>query len=136
MIPIGHSQAICKCKWRHLVTILTKFQNLDQISESRPNFRISTKFQNQTKYLNLDQFQNLNQISESGPNFRISIKFQNLDQISKSRPNFRISTKFQDLDQISESKVEKKKLKTLPEAQRTQGIESKTYIMFLTELNF
>ena len=69
MIPIGHSQAICKCKWRHLVTISTKFPNLDQIWESRPNLRISTKFQN------------LNQILESRPNFRILTKFRNLDQI-------------------------------------------------------
>ena len=43
----------------------TKFQNLDQISVSRPNFRFSTKFQI------------LNQISESRPNFRILTKFQN-----------------------------------------------------------
>ena len=81
MIPIGETQAFWKCKWRYLVTILTKFQNHGQISESRPNFRISTKFQN------------LDHISESRPNFRISTKFQNLNQISESRLNFRISTK-------------------------------------------
>ena len=69
--------------------ILVKFQNFEQISECQPNFRIWTKFQN------------LDQISESWPNFRISTQFQNLDPISESRPNFRISTKFQDFDQIS-----------------------------------
>ena len=67
MIPIEQSQAI----W-----------NLNQISESQPNFRISTKFQN------------LNQISESGPNLRI---FE-LYQISGFWPNFWISTKFKNVD--------------------------------------
>ena len=138
-----------------------KFQNLDQITESLPNFWISTKFQN------------LDQISESQPNFRISTKFQNLDQISESRPNFRISTKFQygnwpslrvvqniclfqSVSTLSGCVMKYKRtlphyflqfwyrhklffswlpLKTLPEAQRTQGIESVTWIRFLTEVN-
>ena len=64
------------------LVISTEFQNLNQISESQPNFWISTKFQN------------LDQISESQPSFWISTKFQNLGQISESQPNFRISTKF------------------------------------------
>ena len=50
------------------------------------------------------KFQDFDQILEFQANFRILTKFQ----------NFRIFAKFQDVDQ------------TLPEAQRTQGIESIT----------
>ena len=100
MITIGQSQAIWKCKWRHLVAkfvtrssgafrwpsfrILTKFQDSDQISGFWLNFRILTKFQD------------FNQISGFWPNFRILTKFQDFYQI------FKISTKYQVFNQISE----------------------------------
>ena len=55
---MGQSKAMWQCKWRHLVTIFrsnasgaAKFQDFDQISGFRPNFRISTKFQNLKKTL-------------------------------------------------------------------------------------
>ena len=63
MIPIEQSQAIWKYKWEKVILWERLFyeKNLScekKLSESRPNFRISTKFQN------------LNQISESYSSYR------------------------------------------------------------------
>ena len=58
---------------------LVDFQVKNEISEIRPNFRISAKFQN---FGILAKFQKYGQISEFRPNFRISAKFQNFCQIS------------------------------------------------------
>ena len=53
----------------------TKFQNFNQISKFRPNFKISTKFHY------------FNEISKFNQNFKISTKFKIFDQIQKFLPN-------------------------------------------------
>ena len=59
-------------------TILTKFNDFDQISWFWPSFTILTKFHD------------FDQISEFWPDFRILTKFHNVDHISQLWPNFTI----------------------------------------------
>ena len=68
--------------------ILTKFQNSHQISSFSPSFRIFTKFQN------------CHHISSFWPIFRILTKFWNSDQILEFWQNSGISTKFWNFNQI------------------------------------
>ena len=130
IIPTGQSQAIWKCKWRHLVTkfgseasgatrrllFVSSVHFVTCASGSfcwpsfriRPDFRILIKFQDFDQisrfwpdFRILTKFQDFYQISGFQPNFRISTKFQDFDQISGFWPNFRMLTKFQDFNQIS-----------------------------------
>ena len=71
------------------ITILTKFHNLDQVSQFRPSFKILTKFHN------------LSQVLHFRPSFTISANLDNFGQVSRFWPIFTIWTKFHNSDQFS-----------------------------------